>query len=72
MPSLLSIAVSQSGGGGGGGAMKASEFVKKLKELVAAGGWGHRLLSALIQGVTDERPEATEECVPPLSSSLLS
>ncbi len=67
MPSLLSIAVSQSGSGGGG-AMKASEFVKKLKELVAAGGWGHRLLSALIQAVTDERPEATEECVPPLSS----
>ena len=67
MPSLLSIAVSQSSGGGG--AMKASEFVKKLKELVAAGGWGHRLLSALIQAVTDERPEATEECVPPLSSS---
>jgi len=68
VPSLLSIAVSQSSGGGGG-AMKASEFVKKLKELVAAGGWGHRLLSALIQAVTDERPEATEECVPPLSSS---
>jgi len=60
VPSLLSIAVTQSSGGG---AMKAPEFVRKLKELVAAGGWGHRLLSALIQGVTDEHPEATEECV---------
>ena len=43
--------------------MKASEFVKSLKGLVAAGGWGHRLLSALIQAVTDEHPEASEEFV---------
>lgn len=43
--------------------MKASEFVKNLKELVATGGWGHRLLSALIQAVTDEHPEAAEEFV---------
>lgn len=62
MPSLLTIAVSQSSGGGGG-SMKASEFVKSLKGLVAAGGWGHRLLSALIQAVTDEHPEASEEFV---------
>ena len=62
MPSLISIAVSQTSGGGSG-SMKASEFVKNLKELVVTGGWGHRLLSALIQAVTDEHPEAAEEFV---------
>lgn len=43
------------------GLAKPTEFLKKMKELLAEGAWGHRIIAALIQSTTDERPEAVEE-----------
>ena len=61
MPSILNIAATQSRNEDG--SLKQGEFVKKLKELLQADGWGHKLLTNLIQGVTEDHPEATEESV---------
>ena len=61
VPSILNIAATQSRNEDG--SLKQGEFVKKLKELLQADGWGHKLLTNLIQGVTEDHPEATEESV---------
>jgi len=60
VPSIISIAVAAATGPEDAptGSIKNTQFLKKLKELLAADAWGHRLVNALIQ---EGHPEASEE-----------